>query len=1235
MNYTLVKDRIALVAMMAILFPFVSFAQTSNQVCSPIGYTIATINGVFTDEPGARKNRDNLKALLDRTYNNEPLTVDFLFNPSHASGAGDVLKAIQQGLFSDEDIRDTDLLSMLASASKQVNTQKLLLVPHSQGNFYANAIRKNLADQPGGVPAKSIGIFGVASPASHIYDGGTWLTSTTDKVIAGLVGKYSPKGILTPNTTINFRDSDGDLNGHDFTKIYLKYKTPEIINGIQSQLSKLQADPNRREDIPCIDPPKITLLDRIDASTLAVLDNPQNPMDVPAVLIANLQIKAVVAVANAGIFVVKTGAGVVVWTYQAWMAFATTAYLTAVSLSNDNTGTGLSNTASVILATQSAQSAPVSVASNNIEGSQTSFNTTTAPVVVNVSTDPSQASIGAPRLVFIGNLSPGFGESENNSGGGWSSWTQVSGVNVVAKQAVPAKSKGAALAAPSLFAHQCAFSLATSGCLLATTTLRFEWTSATTTAYYSINKNGILATTTEHSFETNARDFSDYIFEIASVDNMGTTSATSTKKISVATIPIAINEIAWMGTVANDSDEWIELKNNTGHTLALSQWVLEARGSKDEKPVIELAGFIKPYEYIIFERTDNTAVKDVLMHAKYTGDLHDSGDQLTLSYVTTTLGVTATTTFDQTPVGAWVAGATSTRKTMERRSSKTSGTDIANWGTNNGINKNGSDAAGNPINGTPGAENSTTLSPAPITTPPPALVVEAPGILSPSDLNKNGIPDADEAEVVVDSNIFLPAGEYKFNNLTIASSSTLTLEGDPSSTNVFKGVKIFATNLTITNGSSISADSKGYSIGPGAPSADLYYAGASYGGVGSSNTATSIYGSATTPTDLGSGANGHNSRGGGAIRIVVTDTLANDGIISADGGTSSSGGSIYVTTNNLTGAGIFRANGGWRNVSGYYQGPGGGGRIAIYFQESSFAGEALSSGGWSGTVGFFDTTTNNLIINSSWRFQKNDGPFNFNRVIITDGAQVSVEDGVNITARSLLIDKGSSFALSGNQSLAIPAVIIDGGSTLTLSGSETLSINTLSVTGTSTITVAIEHTLSLTVQNLTITSGSSISADGKGYAIGPGAPAEVTYSTPGAIYGGVSSLNTTASTYGSATAPTDLGSGANGHNSRGGGAIRIVVTDTLANDGIISADGGTSSSGGSIYVTTNNLAGTGIFRANGGGFWGIGLSTMARWRRSYCYLFSRVFVCRRSVLFWWRMYWMYWRSSRERDSWVF
>ena len=77
-------------------------------------------------------------------------------------------------------------------------------------------------------------------------------------------------------------------------------------------------------------------------------------------------------------------------------------------------------------------------------------------------------------------------------------------------------------------------------------------------------------------------------------------------------------------------------------------------------------------------------------------------------------------------------------------------------------------------------------------------------------------------------------------------------------------------------------------------------AGGSYGGLGYSTATCSagpIYGSALTPTDLGSGGGGTTiaaggsdyadrvgGNGGGAIRLIVTGTLTNNGTISANGG---------------------------------------------------------------------------------------------------------------------------------------------------------------------------------------------------------------------------------------------------------------------------------------------------------------------------------------------------------------
>jgi len=446
------------------------------------------------------------------------------------------------------------------------------------------------------------------------------------------------------------------------------------------------------------------------------------------------------------------------------------------------------------------------------------------------------------------------------------------------------------------------------------------------------------------------------------------------------------------------------------------------------------------------------------------------------------------------------------------------------------------------------------------------------------------------ATFTIDSDTTLVAGEYNYDNLIITNNAVLTLDSNRDSLDPFKGVKINAVNITIENGSSISAQSKGYANGPGTYAENS--PGASYGGTGDKNISTSIYGSATKPIDLGSG--GYNYfRDGGAIRLVVTDTLINNGIVSSNGDSTSSGGSIYVTTKNLTGSGSFSANGGGLYSTSVIHGSGSGGRIAIYYEVNSFSGIVEAKGGcgsydgysrtcaMDGTVGYFDTINNDLSVYNSWQFLKVDSPFNYNKIILTNGSTIRSEKEVNITADDLLLDKISNFTLNEDQIINISSIRLNENSRLTLSGSEMITADNLIISGNSDVTIVIEKIFSLTIPNINIESGSSISADTKGYFGGPGAP--LVYRA-GASYGGAGEGSDDALTYGSVLEPVDFGSGGNG-DLRGGGAIRLVVTDTFINNGIVSSNGNSTSSGGSIYITVKNLSGSGKFSANGGGLY--------------------------------------------------
>ncbi len=437
-----------------------------------------------------------------------------------------------------------------------------------------------------------------------------------------------------------------------------------------------------------------------------------------------------------------------------------------------------------------------------------------------------------------------------------------------------------------------------------------------------------------------------------------------------------------------------------------------------------------------------------------------------------------------------------------------------------------------------------------------------------SDLNQNGIDDSGETEVVMTINATLPAGEYNFNNLVITNGAVLTLEGDPDSADNFKGVKINAENITVENGATLLADRQGYKDGPGAPATP--FGGANY-----------YYGSATHPKDLGSGGGTGNNRGGGALWII-SNSINNNGKISANGDRSSSGGSVYVTVKDLIGGGVWQVNGGGHDVScSQTCASGSGGRIAIYYTTSTFAGVAEAKGGCGsydgfsqtcvqdGTVGFFDTANNNLLVDSSWKFLTSDSPFELNDIFISDKSVVNMEPGASVLADN---------------------ISIDGASVWVLSGQETLVANSLALKGLSIITVLPEKILHLEIPNILVEAGSRISANGKGYITGPGSPDVNT--SAGASHGGKGGGALAKPIYGSAEAPIDFGSGPGDGSRRGGGSIRIIAENNLQNNGLITASSvadtatGTVNSlergsGGSIYVTAKTLSGSGIFKADG------------------------------------------------------
>jgi len=196
---------------------------------------------------------------------------------------------------------------------------------------------------------------------------------------------------------------------------------------------------------------------------------------------------------------------------------------------------------------------------------------------------------------------------------------------------------------------------------------------------------------------------------------------------------VLINEIAWAGSPASASDEWIELHNTTGSTIDLTGWHLTDGGDLQ----IALAGSIAPYGFFLLERTDDQTISDLPADLIYGGTLSNSGEQLTLLDPGNRLIDSA-----NGDGGGWPAGEAASRASMERRG----GDDRAgHWGTFTGYGGRGLDAHGRAIPGTPGALNSV-LVPTPTPTWVPGRLVINEVLIRPHYdwEDRGGVTTADE-----------------------------------------------------------------------------------------------------------------------------------------------------------------------------------------------------------------------------------------------------------------------------------------------------------------------------------------------------------------------------------------------------------------------------------------------------------------------------------------------------------
>jgi len=177
---------------------------------------------------------------------------------------------------------------------------------------------------------------------------------------------------------------------------------------------------------------------------------------------------------------------------------------------------------------------------------------------------------------------------------------------------------------------------------------------------------------------------------------------------------VVINEVSWMGTVASSSDEWIEFYNNTDSPVDIADWSIYGADTGVCLNFSDADGSvtttIPANGYLIYANhandvKDDSSVDVVDIWDATVGMNNSSPGQLVL-YDALNCGGNVVDTVNQV-AGNWFAGKASPDYiSMERVDPEASGSAKLNWDDNDGEIVNGKDADGNPIVGTPKAQNS-------------------------------------------------------------------------------------------------------------------------------------------------------------------------------------------------------------------------------------------------------------------------------------------------------------------------------------------------------------------------------------------------------------------------------------------------------------------------------------------------------------------------------------------------
>lgn len=252
------KSVVVVFTIMILTSPATAFG--SIQTCRSSGHTVVFVNGIQTTREDADIDR---KALNDKySMRSSVGTTVFLtgYNPTHLGGIGDKFKSMIQTFAGSHSgsVNDYDLTTILLQLHEQIATQKVLLVGHSQGTFYTNALYEYLTTH--GLSPESVMVYNIGTPANYVAGGGQYLTSTNDGVIEYVRELDKKAGAPVPLPAniaipIPYDEKDAEWKGHGFQHDYLEGAPGQMMIDMQGALKQLRS---RGEDTdgPCFVAPQ-------------------------------------------------------------------------------------------------------------------------------------------------------------------------------------------------------------------------------------------------------------------------------------------------------------------------------------------------------------------------------------------------------------------------------------------------------------------------------------------------------------------------------------------------------------------------------------------------------------------------------------------------------------------------------------------------------------------------------------------------------------------------------------------------------------------------------------------------------------------------------------------------------------------------------------------------------------------------------------------------------------------